>query len=237
MVYRYEHGNMSAFHSMPSNQQLIFYYYPRACSLAVHIVLEESGLVYERRMVDLPTKQNSATEYLAINPKGTVPALVVDGQTLTETQAILTFLGDIIGDGKFLPPTGDFRRYRAHEWMNFLSSSVHTYIRSIFRSAAYAGESQVANDAVNAQGVNNLAGAVARVEGLLTDQVWSLGADFSVVDAYLFVMYLWTTDARISSVPERPNWEAVAKKVWQRPAVQRVISIERKHRNIVVPWE
>ena len=62
---------------MPSNQQLIFYYYPRACSLAVHIVLEESGLVYERRMVDLPTKQNNATEYLAINPKGTVPALVV----------------------------------------------------------------------------------------------------------------------------------------------------------------
>ncbi|MBC8271110.1 MAG: glutathione S-transferase N-terminal domain-containing protein, partial [Gammaproteobacteria bacterium] len=139
---------MNAFTSMPSNQQLIFYYYPRACSLAVHIVLEESGLVYERRMVDLPTKQNSAIEYLAINPKGTVPALVVDGETLTETQAILTFLGDIIGDGKFLPPTGDFRRYRAHEWMNFLSSSVHAYIRSIFRAACEAGERQVAHAAV-----------------------------------------------------------------------------------------
>ncbi len=237
MVYRYEHGNMSAFNSMPSNQQLIFYYYPRACSLAVHIVLEESGLVYERRMVDLPTKQNNATEYLAINPKGTVPALVVDGQTLTETQAILTFLGDTTGDGKFLPPAGDFRRYRAHEWMNFLSSSVHTYIRSVFRSSAYAGESRMANDAVNAQGVINLAGAVGRVEDLLADKVWSLGSEFSVVDAYLFVMYLWTTDTRISSVPERPNWTRVAKKVWQRPATQRVIAIERKHRNIVVPWE
>ena len=203
----------------------------------MHIVLEESGLVYERRMVDLPTKQNNATEYLAINPKGTVPALVVDGQTLTETQAILTFLGDTTGDGKFLPPAGDFRRYRAHEWMNFLSSSVHTYIRSVFRSSAYAGESRMANDAVNAQGVINLAGAVGRVEDLLADKVWSLGSDFSVVDAYLFVMYLWTTDTRISSVPERPNWERVAKKVWQRPATQRVIAIERKHRNIVVPWE
>ncbi len=222
---------------MSVNQEIIFYYYPRACSLAVHIVLEESGLNYERRLIDLPSKQNLAKPYLAVNPKGTVPALVLDGETLTETQAILTFLADKIGDGKLLPPVGDFRRYRAHEWMNFLSSSVHTYIRSIFRSAAYAGESKGANDAVNAQGLKNLANAVDRVESLLADKTWSLSTGFSVVDAYLFVMYLWTTDARILSVPERPKWEAVAKSVWQRPAVQQVLSIERKHRSIVVPWE
>jgi len=226
---------------MSTNPVLIFYYYPRACSLAVHIILEESGFNYERRLIDLPGKQNKSTEYLTTNPKGTVPALVIDGETLTETQAILTFLGDRVGDksdaGKLLPEAGDFLRYRAHEWMNFLSSSVHTYIRSIFRSTAYAGEDEAAIRAVNAQGVLNLANATERVEGLLAGKTWALGDNFSVVDAYLFVMYLWTTDDRISSVPDRPNWEAVAKRVWQRPAVQHIVSIEREDRDIVIPWE
>ena len=58
-----------------------------------------------------------------------------------------------------------------------------------------------------------------------------------MVDAYLFVIYLWSTDARIESVPARPLWDAVAERVWQRPAVQRVVAIERKDRNYAIPWE
>ena len=216
---------------------LTFFYFPRACSLAVHIALEESGLDFERRIVDLPTQQNYSPEYLATNPTGAVPALTIGDQTLTETQAILTYISDRVPDKNLLPPTGDLRRYRAHEWMNFMSSSVHTYIRSIFRSSVYAGEAEAAKSAVNAQGVKNLAKAVATVEKRLAGQTWALGDNFSVVDAYLFVIYLWSTDARIESVPARPLWDAVAERVWQRPAVQRVVAIERKDRNYAIPWE
>jgi glutathione S-transferase len=220
-----------------SAPSLTLFYFPRACSLAVHIALEEAGLCYERRIVDLRSGQNRGPEYLATNPTGAVPALTIGDQTLTETQAILTYIGDWDADKKLLPPPGDFRRYRAHEWMNFMSSSVHTYIRSIFRSSVYAGEDEIANAAVNVQGVKNLAKSVATVEKRLAGQTWALGDQFSVADAYLFVMYLWTTDERIASVPERPRWQALAKRVWQRPAVQRVVAIERQDRNYTIPWE
>ena len=222
---------------MSVESALILYYFPRACSLAVHIALEESGLDYERRIVHLPSKQNHSPAYLATNPNGAVPALSIGQQTLTETHAILTYVGDQVPEGKLLPLPGDLLRYRAHEWMNFLSSSVHTYVRSIFRSTVYAGEDNATCLAVNAQGVKNLAKATAIIERRLGDQTWALGDAFSVADAYLFVMYLWTTDERVSSVPERSRWDALAKRVWQRPAVQRVVAIERQDRNYEIPWE
>lgn len=215
--------------------RLVFFYYPRACSLAVHIALEEAGVAYERRLVDLKSAQNRSADYLALNPKGAVPALAIGPQVLTETQAILTYLGDLDPERSLLPPTRDFARYRAHEWMNFLSSSVHVYIRSIFRSSAYAGEDPHANEEVNRQGVRNLLKATAIVEEKLGDQQWALGDHFTVVDAYLFIMYLWTTDERIAAVPARPNWDRVAGNVWQRPAVRRVVEVERRDRNYPVP--
>lgn len=221
------------------DRELLFFYYPRACSLAVHIALEEAGLAYQRRLVDLKSMQNRSADYLALNPKGAVPALAIGAEVLTETHAILTFIGDLRPELSLLPPTGDFRRYRAHEWMNFLSSSVHTSIRSIFRSSAYAGEDPRANEEVNKQGVRNLAKATAVVEEQLQGRMWALGDGFSVVDAYLFIMYLWTTDERVASVPDRPNWDRVAANVWQRPAVRRVVEVERRDRNYPVPvhWE
>lgn len=222
---------------MPIDADLTFFYFPRACSLAVHIALAESGLDYERRIVDLRTQQNKGADYLATNPNGAVPALTIGQQTLTETHAILSYIGDRVPGKNLLPRPGDFRRYRAHEWMNFMSSSVHTYVRSIFRSTVYAGNDESVIAAVNAQGVKNLAGAVATVEQRLEGQTWALGGEFSVADAYLFVMYLWTTDDRIASVPGRPNWEAVARRVWERPAVQSIIAIERQDRNYSIPWE
>ncbi len=222
---------------MSAEPALVFYYFPRACSLAAHIALEESGLDYERRIVRLPRQENRTPAYLSTNPNGAVPALTIDQQTLTETQAILTYVGDRVPGGKLLPPPGDLRRYRAHEWMNFLSSSIHTYVRSIFRSVVYAGDDEHASIAVNAQGVDNLAKATAILEKRLEGQSWALGDAFSVADAYLFVMYLWTTDERIASVPKRANWEALAKRVWLRPAVQRVVAVERQDRNYAIPWE
>lgn len=218
---------------------LDFFYFPRACSLAPHIILEELGIRYNRHLVDLRTSQNLEEKYLTLNPKGAVPALMIDGKILTETQAILTFLGDLLPENNLLPPTSDAARYICHEWMNFMSSSVHVYIRSIFRPAAYGGDNKTANAAINAQGVKNLAKAISVVEERLGDNTWALGNQFSVADAYLFIMYLWTTDDRITSVPDRPKWDALAERVWQRPTVRRVIGIEQQDREFTVPshWQ
>jgi glutathione S-transferase len=220
---------------MSAPSPLILYYFPRACSLAVHIVLEETGLPYETVLVDLNTRAQKEPEYLSVNPGGRVPALLIGDQLLTETQAILTFLGDLMPEKNLLPCAGDFKRYRAHELMNFLSSSLHVYIRSIFRSSAYGGESEAGNDAVSKQGVVNLAGAIREVEERLGDKQFALGDNFSVVDAYLFIMYLWTGDNRISSVPERPAWDALCERVWQRPATKVVVAREREFRPYPIP--
>ncbi len=220
---------------MAGSTGIHLYYHPRACSLAAHLVLEELGVDYSRHLVDLRKGQNRDPEYLAVNPTGAIPALVIDGVTLTETHAILTYLGDLQPERNLLPRPGDFARYRAHEWMNFLSSSVHAYVRSIFRPSAYAGDNGEAEDAVKQQGVRNLAGAVGQVEQRLANQTWALGEQFSVVDAYLFVLYLWTTDRRIATVPARPNWDRVAERVWRRPAVRRVIEVEQEDRDYGVP--
>jgi glutathione S-transferase len=221
--------------SSPDPTIMTLYYFPRACSLAVHIILEEAGLPYDTVLVNLNTKAQKEPEYLAVNPGGRVPALLVGDRLLTETQAILTYLGDLIPEKNLLPRPGDFNRYRAHEMMNFLSSSLHVYIRSIFRSSAYGGESAAGNEAVGRQGVINLAGAIREVESRLEGKQYALGDEFSVVDAYLFIMYLWTGDDRISSVPERPAWDAVAERVWQRPSTKVVVAREREFRPYPIP--
>ncbi|MDG2032875.1 MAG: glutathione S-transferase N-terminal domain-containing protein [Rhodospirillales bacterium] len=221
---------------MKDRSDITFYYFPRACSLAVHVALEEAGFDYRRQLIDLRTQAQKKPQYLALNPVGAVPALRIGDQLLTETQAILTYIGDVAPTGPLLPPSGQRDRYRAHQWMNFLSSSVHAYIRCIFRPSAYAPiEDATAQAAVRRQGHANLAAAVATVEAWLTGSPFALGEDFSVVDGYLFLMYLWSCDDRIETVPDRPKWAALAERVWRRPAVKAVVAVEQQDRDFTIP--
>jgi glutathione S-transferase len=217
------------------SKQLKLYYYPGACSLASHIALEESGLPYEHQYINVTDGSNYAEDYLAVNPYGKVPALVIDGKTLTENQAILSWLADQLPDKHFLPAPGDLLRYRAHELMSFFGNSFHIGIRSIFRSQAFAGDNKGALAAVSEQGLKNLAKCVNFLETQLEGKPWSLGDSFSFVDAYLLIMYLWSNDKRIQRIPDRPNMAAIAKNVWQRPAVKKIIARESEFRPYVIP--
>lgn len=220
-------------------QPLTLFYYPRACSLAVHIILEETGVQFDRVLVDIQDNSGGRADYMRVNPTGAVPALSIGGQdahnTLTETHAILTFLGDLKPELGLLPATGMPQRYRAHQLMNFLSSSMHINIRSQFRPAAFVGDDSAAEAAVRQQGLVNLAKTVKALEAHLYQGPFALGEHFSVVDAYLFVMYLWTFDERVGSIPDRPRWEAIAVRVWQRPATRRAVAFEQQFRNYRIP--
>jgi len=213
----------------------ILFYFPRACSLAAHIALEESGIKYEKRIVDLRTGENKNNDYLKLNPTGAVPALVKGDFVLTETHAILTFIGDVISQGRLIPAVGNTKRYQAHEWMNFLSSSIHTYIRSVFRSTVYAGEDPHTNSEVSKQGKLNLSKAILTIEKRLPQEGWALGDEFSVVDCYLFIMYLWTTDERVGNMPEREKWKSLARRIWDKDSVRRAVAFERQFRNYDIP--
>jgi glutathione S-transferase len=214
---------------------LKLYFSPRACSIAPHIILEELDVSYQRELVDFAQMQHNTPQYLAINPAGTVPALWADGFVLTEAHAILTYLGDLQPQRQLLPATGDKQRYVGHEWLNFLGATVHPIMRSVFRPHRIAGDDESACAVIQAHAAVNLAKAITIIESRLADDCWALGEHFSVVDACLFGMYMWTLDERLGCVPQRPKWRAVADKVWARPAVQRVVTLEREIRAYRIP--
>lgn len=222
----------------PFPPRLSLYYSPKACSLASHIALEESGLPYEAIAVNIRAQANRSAAYLALNPSGTVPALGINDAILTESQAILTYVADLVPERELLPRPGSLARARAHQWMNLISSSMHVSFRAIFRPQAYAGASEAGMDAVREQAHANLAEVIATVEHRLGTSPYAMGERFSVVDAYLFVFYLWSFDERLSRpAPPRPRYQALAERVWQREAVQTVVTREREVRAYELPWE
>lgn len=208
----------------------VFYYYPFSCATAAHIVLEESGLDYQRQLVDLQDGRHLRSDYMQLNPKGSVPALLIDDGLLTENQAIMVYAADQVPTKQLIPSVTDPLRVRAHEWMNYCAATLHPYVRSVFRPAAYAGNSIDAQQAVRAAGLKSMIKCCNYIEGKLVDGAWSVGEHFSVSDAYLYIMYLWSRDQRMEQLPDCPNWQNLASRVHQRPTTQKVIDIELQDR-------
>ncbi len=217
---------------------LTLYYSPRACSLASHIALEESGLTYRAVSVDIRSGENTQPAYRKISPSGIVPALDAGGAIITESQAILTYVADLAPEIDLIPRPGTRTRARAHEWMNWLSSTLHVRYRSVFRPQAYAGENESAVGAVREHARLKLSDAVSEIEVRLAQQPYALGSTFSVVDAYLFVFYLWSHDERVAAaLPQRPHYQAHAARLLERPAVRSVLARERTVRAYDLPPE
>src|SRR4028118_1027041 len=103
------------------------YYTPGACSVAPHIALREANLAFDLVKADIKAKKlEDGSSYLAINPKGAVPALQLeDGTVLTENAAILQFVGDLAPESGLFPRLGDFQRYRVLEWLNYVATELH----------------------------------------------------------------------------------------------------------------
>lgn len=167
------------------------YYAPGACSLAGHIMLHEAGLAFEHEKVDLRAKTTeSGADFSAINPKGYVPALVLDdGALLTENIAVLDWIGQ---QTPRLTPSGTLARTRLLETLAYISTEVHKSFTPFFTPGA--------TDEAKAEA----SAMIARRLSFLADR-WQgdylFGADVGVADAYLFVMLLWAEKNGVS-VPE-----------------------------------
>jgi len=108
------------------------YYAPGACSLAPHIVLAEAGIAADFVKVDLKAHlTESGVDYYTVNPKGSVPLIELDnGERLTEVSAIVQYIADQKPGAALAPAAGTFERYRLQEWLNFVSSELHSIRRS-----------------------------------------------------------------------------------------------------------
>ena len=119
------------------------YFSNGSCSLASHIALEEAGAKFEAQRIDLREKEQQQPEYLAVNPKAKVPALVVDGGTITENPAIISYVADTHPQAKLLAAPGELARAKAQEWMAWCASTVHRDFSPLFRDKDNAEQRKV----------------------------------------------------------------------------------------------
>lgn len=195
------------------------YYSPGACSLSPHIVLHESGLPFEAVLASTKThKLQDGTDYYTVNPKGYVPLLELDdGQRLAEGPVIVQWIADQVPAKKLAPPAGTMPRYRVMEWLNFVTAELHKQFSPLF-NPAYPEEAKAINR-------EKLLGRYAWVDGQLAGKQYLMGDDFTVADAYLFVVTRWTVPMKLD-ISSRTNLAAYMTRVAQRPAVRRALEAE-----------
>lgn len=207
---------------------LRLYYSPGACSLAAHIVLEEVGVPYEGTVVSSMTGATQSPEYLAINPKGRVPALAgpEDG-VLTEVTAILVWLALRFPEAELLP-RDPLHHARTLEWMSFLTGAVHAQsYAQIWRGARFADDAAL-HPAIAEKGKRNVAEQYTYIEDVLDDgrEYAVAGAGYSVADPFLLVFYRWGGRIGLDMAARFPAWTRIADRVVARPAVQRTLAAE-----------
>ena len=195
------------------------YYYPGACSLAPHIVAREAGIPLTLEKVDLANRTTeTGASYLAINPKGYVPALgLKDNSVLTEASAIIQYLADSQTSADLAPANGTIERYRLLEWLGFISTEIHKGFGPLWNPAT--------PDAVKTATKERLATRFAYLDEKLGSQPFLMGSKFTIADAYLFTVVNWTNFHGIDLSPF-PNLQAFQARVAARPAVQQALEAE-----------
>ncbi|WP_431222530.1 glutathione transferase GstA [Serratia sp. L9] len=195
------------------------FYKAGACSLSPHIVLREAGLDFTAETVDLAQKKTeSGADYLAINPKGQVPALVLDdGSLLTEGVAIVQYLADRVPDRNLIPAAGTLSRYHAIEWLNFVATELHKGFSPLFNPRTPDEYKAIARE--------KLASQFSYLDSVLEKQHFLLGNRFSVADAYLFTVLRWAKALQFD-LTKHANLTAYFDRVAARPAVEATLSAE-----------
>jgi glutathione S-transferase len=157
--------------------------------MAAHIALEETGSPYEAIEISLSKKQNKTPEYLKLNPRGTVPALLIDDELLTENTAILTYVGRRFRNSGLLPDDL-LEEARCISQMAWLSNTPHIARRRFMRPQRFCS-SEHEEAGVKANGRNQFWEALQEIDSLLTDREWVMGSRYTVVDPYALVFYRW----------------------------------------------
>ena len=200
---------------------LTLYYAPGACSLASHIVLEESGEKYEAKRVDLAKGEQRTEAYLKIHPLGRVPALLLDnGEPLTENTAILPYLGKRFG----LWPKDPLAEAKALSLIGYFASSVHPAHAHISRPERYATDKAMFPN-IQEQGRTTFHGYLKQIDGMLSGRQW-LSDQYSVLDPYGLLFYAWGLRRELP-VAELKNYTAFKDRMLQRPAVRRIVEEEK----------
>ena len=199
---------------------LTLFYAPGACSMASHIVLEESGEKYQPHRMDLSKGEQKTPEYMKIHPLGRVPALKLDdGSPLSENTAILPYLGKRFG----LWPTDPLGEAKALSVVGFFATTVHPAHGHIGRPERYTDD-QAAFPGIQAKGKQSFHDYLKQIDAMVAGREW-LSDKYSVLDPYALVFYAWGLKRELP-VAQLKNYTALKDRMAKRPAVQRVVADE-----------
>jgi glutathione S-transferase len=195
------------------------YFSPGACSLSPHIVLRETGATFELEQVNNQEKKTkSGQDYWAVNPKGQVPCLELDGgDKLTEGPVIVQYIADQAPAAGLAGGVGTMERYRIQEWLNFITSELHKTFGPMFRPTT--------PDAFKDLSRQNLSKRLNWIEEELAGRSYLMGERFSIADAYLFTVLRWSNRVNID-LAKWPNITAYMARVAARPKVQEALHAE-----------
>lgn len=194
------------------------YYTPGACSQAPHIAINELGLAYEPVKVDLGShKLPDGTDFYAINPKGYVPMLELDdGTRLTEVGVLLQYFADQ-KPGTIAPAFGTKARWQLMEWLNFISTEVHKGFGPLWNPQTSAD--------LRERTVATLGNRFTFISQTLGKQSYLTGEQFTIADAYLWVVLNWADYHKVDLTPW-PALQAFRARIATRPAVQATLKAE-----------
>jgi glutathione S-transferase len=184
---------------------LVFYFSPGSSSMAPHIALHETGAPFQARPLSLAAKDTRTADFLAINPNGKVPTLLIDGRVLTEVAGILFYLARAWPAAKLLPENDPEAEAQVVSWMSFIASSIHPA-----RQAGPERAREVWQVADTRLGAND----------------WAVGGRYSIADIHLFRLYWRFRGSQALEPALYPNMEAHYARMMARPAVQKTIEIE-----------
>ncbi len=183
---------------------MTFYFAPGSSSMAPHIALHEIGAPFEARALSFAKKEQRKPDYLAINPEGKVPTLVVDGEPLTEVAAILFYLAKKFPAAGLLPDATLETEARAISWMSFVASTLHPSRR---------------------RGLKDAVEAFTAADQRLGARDWALGK-YSIADIHLFRLFWRNHEWLKSEGATFPRLDAHFARVMARPAVRKTIEAE-----------
>lgn len=204
---------------------LKLFYAPNACSLAPHIALNEAGADYEAIIVDTKSGEQREAPYLAINPKGRVPALATDRGILTEVPVLLGFIARSYPKAN-LAPEDMFAFFEMQSFNTYLASTIHITYAHLFRPERYA-DSDSAKADMRAKVAGSLATQLQLVEDRFADgREWVHGAQYTTSDPYLYVFTRWLDREGAGGIARFPKLAAHRARAQQRPAVQKALEQE-----------
>ena len=200
------------------------YYAPGTCALASHIALEEAGADYTAERLDFKANQQQSPDYLKINPKGRVPALVTDQGVLTETPAILAYIAQRFPTSKLAPVDDPFAFAQAQSFNNYLCATVHVAHAHKQRGYRWASEESSFAD-MKRKLPESVGACFALIERGMLKGPWVMGEQYTICDPYLYTISTWLKgdEVDIEKFPKvRDHFSAMN----ERPSVREALRVQ-----------